>query len=70
MKGSEFVFDCVDLLHYKYHKINLNHDGSNIGSLDCMKTKKQLNPVTKKDNRCFQYAVTVALNHEEIKKDL
>ena len=23
----------------------------------------------KKDNKCFQYAVTVALNHEEIKKD-
>ena len=24
MKGSEFVLDIVNLLHYKYHKISLN----------------------------------------------
>ena len=29
-----------------------------------------INPKNKKDNNCFQYAVTVALNHEKIKKDL
>ena len=23
----------------------------------------------KKDNKCFQYSATVALNHEEVKKD-
>ena len=28
-----------------------------------------INPLSKKDNKCFQYAVTVALNHVEIKKD-
>ena len=28
MKGSKFVFDSVDLLHYKPHKISLNCDGS------------------------------------------
>ena len=27
------------------------------------------NSINKKDNICFQYAVIVALNHEEIKKD-
>ena len=30
--------------------------------------EKQKNS-NKNDNKCFQYAVTVALNHEEIKKD-
>ena len=30
MKGSDFVFDYVYLLHYKCHKINLNRDGSYI----------------------------------------
>ena len=30
MKGSEFVFNYVQLLHYKYHKIKPNHDGSYI----------------------------------------
>ena len=28
MKGSEFFFDSVDLLHYKCHKISLNRGGS------------------------------------------
>ena len=27
MKRSKFVFDSVDLLHYKPHKISLNCDG-------------------------------------------
>ena len=30
--------------------------------------KKTINPINKKDNKCFQYAVTVALNYEEIKR--
>ena len=25
MKGSDFIFNCINLLHYKCHKINLNH---------------------------------------------
>ena len=28
MKDSEFFFDCVYLLYYKCHKINLDHGGS------------------------------------------
>ena len=28
MKNSEFVYDSIDLLHCKLHKINLNRDGS------------------------------------------
>ena len=35
-----------------------------------MKNKKAtVNPINKKDNQCFQYAVTISLNHEEIEKD-
>ena len=34
MKGSDFVFDYVYLLHYKCHKINLNRDGSYIDFLE------------------------------------
>ena len=30
MKGRNFIFDCVHLLHYKCHKINLNCGGSYI----------------------------------------
>ena len=32
MRGSKFVFDSVDLLYYKLHKISLNRGGSYIDS--------------------------------------
>ena len=41
MRGSEFVFDSVSLLHYKLHKISLNRDGSYIGSPEWLKNKKR-----------------------------
>ena len=70
MKGSEFVLDYVELLCYKYHKINPNCVGLYIDFPDWIKNKKAtINPINKKDNNCFQYAVTFALNYEEIKKD-
>ena len=56
-------------MHYKCHEINLNRGGSYIDSPYWIKNQKATkNPISKKD-KCFQYAVTVALNHEEIKKD-
>ena len=71
MKGSEFVLNYVHLLYYKRHKINSNCDGSDIGSPDLIKNiKATINPINKKDNKCFQYTVTVRSNQEEIKKDL
>ena len=71
MKGSEFVFDYVQLLYYKCLKINLNRGGSYIDSPVWIKNKEAtINPINKKDNKCFQQAVTVSLNYEEIKKDL
>ena len=71
MKGSEFVFDYVHLLYFKCHKINLNRGGSYIDSTNWIKNKKgAINRINEKDNKCFQYAITFAFNHEEIKKDL
>ena len=67
---NDFVFDYVHLLHYKCNKINRNRGGSYIDFPDWIKNKKAtINSINKKDNNCFQYAVTVALNREEIKKD-
>ena len=35
-----------------------------------MKNKKaSINPINKKDSKCFQYSLTVALNCEEMKKE-
>ena len=70
MKGSEFVLDYVYLLYYKCHKINPNPGGPYIDSPEWIKNKKAtINPVNKKNYKCFKYTVTVLLNHEEIKKD-
>ena len=69
MRGSEFVFDYVQLLHYKCHKIILNRSESYRDSPGWIKNKKAtINPITKKDNKCFQYAVIATLSCEEIKK--
>ena len=37
--------------------------------MDKKQKKTAINPINKKYNKCFQYALTVPLNHEEIKKD-
>ena len=59
MRGSEFVFDDVQLLCYKCHRINFNCGGSYIDCPDWITNKKAtINPIN-----------TVALNYEEIKKD-
>ena len=68
MKGSQFVFDYIHLLYYKCHRINANCGGSCIDSPDWIKNKKvTINLTNKKDNTCFQYTVTVVLNHEALK---
>ena len=41
MRGSEFVFDQVQLFYYKCHKTNLNFGGSYIDSPDWIKRKQQ-----------------------------
>ena len=67
MKGSEFVFDGVNLLHYDLYKIILNKGGSYIKSPAWLSAKKAtINPQNKNDDKCFQYALTVALNYEKI----
>ena len=70
MKGSEFVFDYVHLMYYKCHKINPNFGGSYVDSRDWIKKKKKatINPINKKDNKWFQYDLTVALNYDGIGK--
>ena len=56
-------------MFYQCHKINPNRGGLYIDSPDWIKNKKAtINPINKKDNKCFQYAATVVLNHEEIGK--
>ena len=67
MKGSSFVFEWIHLLQYHLHKISLNRGSSYINSPEWIKNEGvTINPKNTKDNDCFQYAVTAALNHQNI----
>ena len=70
-RGSNFVFDSVDLLYYHLQKTSLKRIGSSyIDSPEWLKNKKAtINPKNNDDN-CFQYALTVVLNYQNMKKTL
>ena len=53
MRRSNFIFDSVQLVHYKCHD-----------SPDWMKKQKSDNKSKNEDDNCFQYAATVALNYK------
>ena len=68
-RGSDFEFDGVNLLYYDFNKISLNRGRSYIESPKWIKNKlSAINPKSN-DYKCFQYAITVALNHGKINKD-
>ena len=68
MKKRNLTYDRVRAFYYKLHKISINRSGSSyIDSPDWVKNKKAtINPKNKKDDKCMQYAISVALNHEQI----
>ena len=67
MKRSELVFDSVDLLHYHIQRIRLNWGRSYIDSPIWLNNKKATINAKNNDDKCFQYAITAALNYEQIK---
>ena len=67
MTGSEFVFDSVDLLHSNLHKTSLNRSVLNCPKW--LKNKKATINPKNNDDKCFQYAVTVVLNYQNIKNN-
>ena len=54
-------------MYYKLHKISLNRAGSFIDSPKWLKIKKATINSKTNDDKCFQYLITVALNHEQVK---
>ena len=71
MKGSSYIFERIDLLEYHLHKICLNRGSSYIESPEWIKNKRvTINPKNTKDNNCFQYAITAALNYQNIDSHL
>ena len=69
MKGSDFEFDGINFLYYDFNKTSIYRGGTYIDSPKWLKDKRStINPKTK-NNKCFQYAVTLALNIDKIIKD-
>ena len=64
--GSGFVFENVDLLTFSFHKISLKRVKSYIKSSEWVLNKRATVNPKNKDNKCFQYSMTVALNHQNI----
>ena len=60
MRHNEFVFAYDDLLYYKFHR-------SYIDFTNWIENKKAtINPINKKEIKCYQYTRILALNYEEI----
>ena len=67
MRGKDFIFDSVQSMYYKCHRVNFICGGSYIDSTDWIKKRKKASINLKNtDDKCFQCATTVALNYEEI----
>ena len=56
-------------MHYNSNKISLSSCGSYIDSPKWLKNQKAIINPKNNDDKCFKYAITVALNHGQIKKD-
>ena len=69
MTGIDFIFDSVQLLYFKCHKIICKRSGSYIDSSHWIKEKKATRNAQKTDDKSFEYDVTFALNYGEIKLD-
>ena len=59
----------MKVLYYYFQKIDIRGAESYINSPKWVANREAtINPKNEKDNKCFQYAITLALNYNKIKK--
>ena len=68
MKGSDFIFSGINYLYYDLNRITISKGGFYIESPKWLKDKKCTINQKNTDNKCFQYATTLALNFNNIDK--
>ena len=68
MKGSDFIFNGINYLYYDLNRIIISKGGSYIESPKWLKYIKCCINQKNNDNKCFQYAATLALNINSIDK--
>ena len=68
--GNSFVFESVDLLSYHFHKTSLKRRKSYMKSPEWVVNKRATINPKNKDNKCLQYSIVAALNHQNIENHL
>ena len=53
IKESDFIFDSVQLMYYKCHKVNFKRDGLYTDSTNWIKKKKATINPKNEDDECF-----------------
>ena len=66
MRGSDFEFDGINFFYYNFNKTSIYRGGSYIDSPKWLKDKKSTINPKNNENKCFQYAATLALNFGNI----
>ena len=65
-KNSGLTLEGVESMTYDINKITINRGGSGIESTAWLRNKKCVIIPQNKNDKCFQYSTTVALNYEKI----
>ena len=69
IKESNFVFESVELMDYKPHRIRLRGGGSFVKSREWLANKKAtINPKNKNDYECLRCSIISALSYNKIMK--
>ena len=69
IKGSNFVFESVELIDYKLQRVRLRRGESYVKSPEWLANKKAtINPKNKNDNECLRWSIISALNYNEVMK--
>ena len=69
IKGSDFLFESVELIDYKLHRVRFGRDRSDIKSPKWLLHKgATINPKNKDDDECLRWSIISALNYTEIMK--
>ena len=69
MRGSDFIFNGINYLFYDINRVSISKGGSYLESPKWLKDKKCIVNQKNNDNKCFQYATTVALNFNKIDRN-
>ena len=66
MRGLEFDFNGINFFNYSFNKTSIYRGGTYIDSPKWLKDKKPTINPKNNNHKCFQYAVTLALNLDNI----